>query len=878
MAVTGLAAVLLAIAVLLVVVSAVQPIARRLELAETVLLAVVGIVLGGVADLVLRSSYTDLFNGAAETLLDFPLNSEAFLLIFLPALVFQGALAIDVRRLAHETATVLLLAVVAVVVSTATIGLALFPFAGLPLSVCLLLGSIVATTDPSAVAGIFRDIGATSRLTRLVEGEALLNDAAAISIFSILLAAVTSHHRIAPGAALLEFLVSFSGALVMGVLFGRLTLLLITTIGAAPAAEVTLTVALPYIVYIVCDEFLGFSGVVATAAAGLTLSVYGPSTFRPQTWRFLEELWQQIVFWAGSLVFVLASMLVPRLLVGMTRWECVLVLIATGAGLLARGAVVFGLLPVLAATRLSPPVPTPFKVTMVWGGLRGAITLALALAVTENEHVATPVAHFIGIIATGFVLITLFVNGTTLRYLVVFLKLDQLSPIDQALRHQVLGIGLGEVRDRTREMAEELGFSRAVAGNVMSMLDERVADEEQANTFDTALADRQRVTLALIVIANKERSILLDLFRIQGLSRPVMETLLRSAEAMVDGARLEGRFGYVRALRRRLRPSLRFRLAQAIHHRFHFDQPLMSCMTERFEMLMISYFVSLSLIRFMRTRMEPTLGSRIGEIVGEVLDRQRKLLNEALQTLRLHYHGYSEALEGRLLRQVALRLEGEEYDAMLSESLISEELHRELLRDVERRRGQLDFKLTFNIKTGIEARLRSLPAFRGLPDEALHALAPHVSIHFTSPGERLYRRGGVVRTVYFISAGVAETHFAEHDVRFGAGDVIGADDALSGQPVRAISRSLQFGHFLSMSGRRFRKLVADYPVIRRNLDEVARARETSDRSDVPLLPGEGGDAQAPSDGAIALATASLSDALPDTIGQPGQPRHESDGF
>ncbi|MFT8422762.1 MAG: cation:proton antiporter, partial [Gluconacetobacter sp.] len=413
MAVTGLAAVLLAIAALLVVVSAVQPVARRLEISETVLLALAGIVLGGSADLVLRSSYTELFNGAAETLLDFPLNSEAFLLIFLPALVFQGALAIDVRRLAHETATVLLLAVVAVVVSTATIGLALFPFAGLPLSVCLLLGAIVATTDPSAVAGIFRDIGASSRLTRLVEGEALLNDAAAISIFSLLLAAVTSHHSIAPGSALLEFLVSFIGAIVMGVLFGRLTLLMITTIGAAPAAEITLTVALPYIVYILCDEFLGFSGVVAAASAGLTMSVYGPSTFRPQTWRFLNELWQQLVFWAGSLVFVLASMLVPRLLVGMTRWDCVLILLATGAGLLARGAVVFGLLPLLAATRLSPPVPTPFKITMVWGGLRGAITLALALAVTENQHVSTPVADLIGVRPPGGGVSKPFVNPPT---------------------------------------------------------------------------------------------------------------------------------------------------------------------------------------------------------------------------------------------------------------------------------------------------------------------------------------------------------------------------------------------------------------------------------------------------------------------------------
>ncbi|WP_102324328.1 cation:proton antiporter [Komagataeibacter saccharivorans] len=864
MEIAGLAAILMAIAVLLVVVSAVQPLARRLELSETVLLAIVGIVIGGAADLVLRNTHLEIFSGAAETLLDFPLNSEAFLLIFLPILVFQGALGIDVRRLAHETATVLLLAVVAVAVSTATIGFALYPFAGVPLAVCLLLGSIVATTDPSAVAGIFKEIGAASRLTRLVEGEALLNDAAAISIFTILLGSITSHHKIMLGGAVLEFLVSFIGALIIGIVFGRLTLMMIPALGAAPAAEVTLTVALPYLSYIVCDEFLGFSGVVATAASGLTISIYGPSTFRPQTWRFLNELWQQLVFWAGSLVFVLASMLVPRLLVGMTRWDCVLILLAAGAGLLARGAVVFGMLPILAATKLSPPVPTPFKVTMVWGGLRGAITLALALAVTENEHVSSSIAHFIGIIATGFVLITLFVNGLSLRYLVLFLKLDQLPAIDQALRHQILAIGLGEVRDQTREVAGELGFSPTVTSTVVDVLDRRVHAEEQANTFDTALGDRQRVTLALIVIANRERSILLDLFRIQGLSRRVMETLLRSAEAMVDGARLEGRFGYVRALRRRLRPSLRFRIAQMIHHRFNFDTPLMYCMTERFEMLMIAYFVSLSLTRFMRQRMEPTLGHRISEIVGEVLDRQCKLLDEALQTLRLHYHGYSEALENRMLRQIALRLEEEKYDTLMSESLLSEELHRELHRDVGHRREQLDFRLKFNIRAGIESRIRNFPLFEGVADGVLHDIAMKMSLHFTSPGERLYRQGQSVRTVYFISAGLAETHFPKHDVRFGAGAVLGAEEALRGGRVAATCRSLQFGHFMTMSARDFCKLVADYPRIGENLERIVQACAKGELPDAALLPqdGEAEDVATPSYDAIALATAPVNRAIP----------------
>lgn len=823
MMMTGLPAVLLAIALLLVLVTAVQPVARRLQLPETVLLAVVGILLGGTADVLLRSPFTDVFNGAARTLLDFPVDSEAFLLIFLPILVFQGALAIDVRRLAHEAATVLLLAVVAVVVTTAAIGFALYPFAGMPLVVCLTLGAIVANTDPSAVAGIFREIGAATRLTRLVEGEALLNDAAAISIFGILLPAVISHQEISVGSAVLDFIISFGGALIVGMVLGRLTLTMIAWLGGTPAGEITLTIALPYVAYIVCDR-IGLSGVVATAAAGLTFSVYGPSTLRPHTWRFLEELWEQLVFWAGSLVFILASMLVPRLLIGMNGWDVVLIAITVAAGTLARAAVIFGLLPILAATRLSPPVPTPFKVTMVWGGLRGAITLALALAVTENTHVSTEVAHFIGMIATGFVLFTLFLNGTTLRYLVVALKLDQLSPIDLAQRHQVLGIGLGEVRNRTRRIAGEFGFPPQATRHVIEGLDRRIEEERAANTFDTALGDRQRVTLALLTIANQERSILLDLFRIRGISRRVMETLLRTAEAMIDGAGLEGRFGYVRAVRRRLSPSLRFRAAQFVHRWLRLDAPLMYCMMERFEMLMIAHLVSLSLTRFMRRRVEPTLGTRLADIVSEVLDRQQKLLEEAIGTMRLHYQGYTEALESRMLRQIALRLESEEYDELLGESLISDELHTELHRDIERRRHRLERRLKFNLKSGIENRVKSVPALNGVPEAVLHDLAMTLAIHFTAPAERVLKRGCRVGTVYFVSAGQFESHVAEHDIHYGPGAVLGAEDLLAGGRMRESIRSLRFGHLLAIGARDFRRLVDEYPIIVKNLERLRRAR------------------------------------------------------
>lgn len=814
----GLAAILLTLVFLLLLISIAQPLARKINFPETVLIAIIGILVGGTASFISNSLGVDLLEGPAESLTSFPISSEGFLLIFLPVLVFHGAMSINVRSLTHEIATVLLLAIVAVVVSTATIGFALYPFAQQSLTVCLLLGAIVATTDPSAVAGIFRDIGAASRLSRLVEGEALFNDAAAIAIFSILVAATTAHHAVSVGEAAFSFFTSFSGAVIVGIAVARLMLLLISTISGFPAAEVTLTLVLPYTVYIICDDILGFSGVVATATAGLTISAYGPSTFRPQVWRFLHELWEQLVYWAGSLVFILAAMLVPRMMVGMTRWDCVLILIASVAGLLARSAVIFGLLPILSITRLSPPVPTRFKTTMAWGGLRGAITLALALAINENQHINESITHFVGIVATGFVLITLLVNGTTLRSLVLFLKLDQLSPVDEAIRHQIIGIGLGHVANRVEQVSNELGFSKRTRSGVISRIERRAQKEKEANNFEAALGDRDRVTMALITIANQERSLLLDLFRVQGMSsRRVMEILLRTAEAMVDGAQREGRYGYVRARKRRLQPSYRFQLAQMIHQKFRIDRPMMFCMMERFEMLIITHLVSTSLMRFVRDRMEPTLGPRITEIVSEVLGRQRKLLDDALEALRMHYAGYSEALESRILRQISLRMEDEEYETLVRENLISQELHRELHRIIERHRLRLETPLRFNLRSGIEQRLRAFPAFNGVPDAALHELASKVSMCFLSPGEILFKKRSKIRFIYAQVAGLVELQREENDVQLGAGDLVGAVSLLKGDRMRATVRSLQFSHMLAIPKDEFEHLIEIYPIIKRQV-------------------------------------------------------------
>ena len=144
-----------------------------------------------------------------------------------------------------------------------------------------------------------------------------------------------------------------------------------------------------------------------------------------------------------------------------------------------------------------------------------------------------------------------------------------------------------------------------------------------------------------------------------------METLLRAADAMVDGARLEGRFGYVRAIRRQLRPSWRFKLAQWVHRRLRLDQPLMYAMMERFERLLIQHLVSLALTRFMRRRIEPTLGMRVADNrLRGAWSGGRSCCRTPSRPCGCTISATPRRWESRMLRQVAIRLEGEEYDIL----------------------------------------------------------------------------------------------------------------------------------------------------------------------------------------------------------------------
>src|SRR5262245_4910829 len=140
----SLPVILLLVAGLLVVVSLLQRLAARLALPASILFAVMGMTIGGVAMVALRFGTSGVVGEIARAVANMPVTSETFMFVFVPALLFQAALTIDTKRMIDDAAPILLLAVVAVLVATAVIGLALAPIAEVSLVACLLVASIVA--------------------------------------------------------------------------------------------------------------------------------------------------------------------------------------------------------------------------------------------------------------------------------------------------------------------------------------------------------------------------------------------------------------------------------------------------------------------------------------------------------------------------------------------------------------------------------------------------------------------------------------------------------------------------------------------------------------------------------------------------------------
>lgn len=400
---------------------------KRIHFPYTVGLVIVGFLIRLVGDRV-----------PEETLLvNLELSHDAILFLFLPPLVFESALNLNARLLMRNIGPVLTLAIPGLLIATGVVGAMMASLTSLSWTESLLFGALISATDPVAVVALFKELGVAQQLVVLMEGESLLNDATAIVIFNLILAAVTAPvdgSLITQGGR--EFFVSFFGGILVGVIAAWLASYLLSLAQRRPLIQSTFSLILAYGVFILAEHFLHISGVIAVVSAGLVTSWLISLQLKPETRSFLKEFWEYISFLANSLIFLLVGIATAKVL-GEVDGMGALGLglgVAIAAVFLSRAIVIFGLLPLTNRFHAAPTVNRPEQAILFWGGLRGAVALALALSLNP----AQVSRDFVIALTLGVALFTLLIPGTTIGWLVRRLGLDKPTILDQIEQAEAL--------------------------------------------------------------------------------------------------------------------------------------------------------------------------------------------------------------------------------------------------------------------------------------------------------------------------------------------------------------------------------------------------------------------------------------------------------
>jgi CPA1 family monovalent cation:H+ antiporter len=815
----------LGFATLLIVVSVLVPMAKRIQVPFTVLLALVGIGLGFV------QTAAGEAGGVGSILVDaigaLQIPAEGFLYVFLPPLLFAGGLTVDVRRLFDDIAPVLTLAIVAVLACMVAVGFTLHWITGMNIILCLILGSIVATTDTAAVLGIFRDIGAPSRLSVIVEGESLFNDAAAIALFVVLLAVFTGAGEASFVSGTISFFWGFVGGILLGYVMAWVAGLLISQWRGAAVTEITLSVAFTYLTFVLGQWYFQVSGIIAVVTAAMVFASSVRTRLSPGTWETLLITWRQLEFWATSLIFVLASMLAPRMFSAMEWLDVLAIATVFVAALVARAGVLWGALPSLSWLGLSQPISNAYKIVLCWGSLRGAVTVALALlgASEISKGVEgggyTPEARFLFVVAMGYVFSTLFFAAPSLRPLMKALRMDKLSPEERLVRDRVMALSRSRVRESLVRVAETLGLRDALSPQHPS---------QPQQVVDTASLSRDDLVRAgLIVVANRETELGLEYLQRGLVGRKVAERLRADASRVMDGVRQSGIAGYLSAALGSQKPGWQFRLALWFQRQLRLHWLLEEEVANRFELHLAKQLVLRELVVFCDTKVAELIGNHAAITVREAIEGRMAAINSAIETLDLQYPDFTKAMRSRYLERLSIGLEEVEYRGQLEQSLISDEVFESLEEDRTERRRVAENRPPLDLGLRLTEMLSKVPIFASLEGEQIAQLARTLTPDLFPPGEKIISAGEQGDRMFFIASGAVDVLVGLNPIRLKPGDFVGEMALLTDKPRNADVISAGYTNLLVLKRRDFDALLKAHEGLREKIEDIAHKRETANK-------------------------------------------------
>jgi CPA1 family monovalent cation:H+ antiporter len=394
------------------------------------------------------------------------LSPKLILLIFLPPLLFEAAWNLEWSKLKRDLVPIALYAVFGVVISVAGKAFALHQIAAISLAIALLVGASLSATDPVSVIALFRELGVEKRLAVLVEGESLFNDGIAVVAFSFLVGFSLGTDEVGIPILIARFLAFVGIGIGVGSSIG-FGISYLTQRFDLPLVEQSLTLVAAYGTYIIVEE-LGGSGVIGVVTVGLIFGNFGSRIgMQPSTRLAVTQFWEFLAFFVNSIVFLLIG---DAMSLADLEANLGTIGITVMAMFVTRAIAVFGL-GWLSNWLVKSEISLPDRTVIWWGGLRGSVSIALALSVPDVLADRTQIIA----IVFGAVLFTLLVQGLTAKSLLETLGLLKNQELRQQYQEAIAQrVALNRVINYLSEVSGDRKIEPEFSDRLVSQLQEKL--------------------------------------------------------------------------------------------------------------------------------------------------------------------------------------------------------------------------------------------------------------------------------------------------------------------------------------------------------------------------------------------------------------------
>ena len=431
----------------------IHAICERLKLSFTVGLLVGGLFLAVV---------TQYFN--LPLFQHFSFSPEIVFYVFLPTLIFESAYHLNFRHFRGVAGEVIFLATFGLLVSMAVIATGLHYSIGLPWGVSFLFGTLISATDPIAVLAIFKELRAPQKLTTIVDGESLVNDGTSLVIFQFLKTLVIGGAIALNAQTLLtesgHFIVSLTEGVGLGIVLGWIFAYAIAH-SNSKGVQLTLSLILAHVTFILAEGVFGVSGILATMAAGIVMGNMGRRRLDIKTREVFTEIWEFMGFLANSLIFLLLG-----IKLGQVDFEAywASMLIAAGIGIfIARPVSVFLSFIITNLFRdKDHKISFPYQCITAWGGIRGALAATAVLLIPEDFTYAEQLQAM----TAGVIFGTFLINATTIAKVLKKLKLVDFTVSEKIQRYEVKILIDEAIKQQLNEMLDKQYITKDVFENL----------------------------------------------------------------------------------------------------------------------------------------------------------------------------------------------------------------------------------------------------------------------------------------------------------------------------------------------------------------------------------------------------------------------------